>query len=290
MATEMNLAPPKSTFEPPSKPSNHETATPRQPINVFRLASLCIIGLISNLGDITHLISTAPTSLKQSNTTPATLTNPVSNHPPQTLTLLALLTLTTTLLHPLTHALPYFTPPTPSSPPTTTPTLLLLAASITTNLLQGFASACTLVLALCLSGGGARVRAVCVAGAVGTAVRAVGASGGSGGIGGSGDGGYERGLAGKGKWMGDEVLGEGGRAGAKMVLLDGGGGYPPPAGRATIFGALFAFAYHAAAVAIPAGLGLLGHDRDGTTGRPLPVFITAVFWAGVAVARVVALA
>lgn len=75
-----------------------------------------------------------------------------------------------------------------------------------------------------------------------------------------------------------------------MVLLDGGGGYPPPAGRATIFGALFAFAYHAAAVAIPAGLGLLGHDRDGTTGRPLPVFITAVFWAGVAVARVVALA
>jgi fucose permease len=75
-----------------------------------------------------------------------------------------------------------------------------------------------------------------------------------------------------------------------LVPSDGGGYYPPPASRTTIFGALFAFAYHAAAVAIPGGLDLLAaHGRNNMVGQSLPLSTTAAFWSGIAVTRFLAL-
>jgi hypothetical protein len=71
-----------------------------------------------------------------------------------------------------------------------------------------------------------------------------------------------------------------------LVPRDGGGYYPPPASRTTIFGALFAFAYHAAAVAIPGGLDLLAaHGRNYMADQSLPLSTTAAFWSGIAVTR-----
>ncbi|KAK4154555.1 hypothetical protein C8A00DRAFT_32679 [Chaetomidium leptoderma] len=63
-------------------------------------------------------------------------------------------------------------------------------------------------------------------------------------------------------------------------------GYPPPASRAVVLGALFAFAYHAAVVAIPAWLVLLTvADWSGATGQSSLAHATATFWAGVAAGR-----
>ncbi|KAH6632392.1 hypothetical protein F5144DRAFT_250524 [Chaetomium tenue] len=323
----MDTHPLKTNHLSPTQPSPFDLPTiytTLLPITIGTILAAAVLPLLTQPAQQQH---TTTTTTKQQPRLQSRL-QPRLQPPQHTFSLLALATLTTTLLHQITHILPQLTP-TPTTPPpplpTTAPATFFLIATITINLLQGFASTCTLALALYLSGGGARVRAVCVAGAVGavvSAVRAVGFGGGSGEMGGGANGGYEGRAVGCGGlwwwWVGEMalglvavggsvlpgvgvtaeregergrekvVLGEDGQVGAEMMLLDG-GGYPPPASRATIFGALFAFAYHAATAAIPAGLDSLVLGRDGITGRSPPVFTIAMFWAWVAVGRVVAL-
>ena len=64
MTTGMDRSLLKSTLQSPSKGSSHETTSPRRTIDLFRLGSLCLIGLIAGLSDITHIASAAPTSIE----------------------------------------------------------------------------------------------------------------------------------------------------------------------------------------------------------------------------------
>ncbi|KAK3294245.1 uncharacterized protein B0H64DRAFT_183070 [Chaetomium fimeti] len=203
MASETSLFPLKPTLQLPSKRNSHETNSRRRPTNLLCLASLCLVSLITSLGDITHLTSTALTSIEESSPIPpiiyttlpttigtilaAAFLPPLTQltQPPTQLTqstkqhspfpelrlalpaLLALTTLASTILRILATA-PLHTL-TLQNPPQN----ITFITTVMAHLLQGFAGGCSLALAMVLSGGGAQLRAVCACGALGAVFRAV---------------------------------------------------------------------------------------------------------------------
>ena len=75
-----------------------------------------------------------------------------------------------------------------------------------------------------------------------------------------------------------------------MILLsemDSREGYPPPASRTTVLGALFTFAYHAAVVMTPAWL--VSSIGEFGNNKPTLKFTTAAVWGGIVVSRCVLL-
>jgi hypothetical protein len=75
---------------------------------------------------------------------------------------------------------------------------------------------------------------------------------------------------------------EAAETGDEMILSRG--GFPPPASRLTILGALFAFAYQAAMVVVPVWLvSWTGGEPSSSTGQMPLVYAVVPFWAGIVI-------